>query len=70
MCIRDSAWIDDVVHNRLVRVDTFEEQESFDYGLWKAEYPQVHSYSIANFQGDGKIYPPVPKHDSTIVETD
>lgn len=65
------CWIDDLVHNRLVRADIWQEHQGEDLGLlWEMRYPQTHSYSIVDFEGRGKIYKPVLRHDSSIVETD
>lgn len=64
------CWIDDIVHNRLVRVDTTQHHEGADLGLWQTRYPDTKSYSIVSFQGEGDIHPPVLRHDASIIETD
>lgn len=67
------CWIDDVVHNRMVQVDTWQSHEGADTGLWQTSYPQIHSFSLVDFTGHGKIYPPIDdnkKFDPSIVATD
>lgn len=64
------CWIDDVVHNRLVKVTGTQHHEGADLGLWQTEYPDTTSFSIVNFRGFGSIFPPVPRHDASIVSTD
>ncbi|MDD4953397.1 MAG: pilus assembly protein TadG-related protein [Candidatus Omnitrophica bacterium] len=67
------CWLEDIVHDRKVRVDTWAYHEGTDMGLWQAKYPQTHSYSIIDFTNNCKIYPPDDenkKHDPSIVATD
>jgi len=64
------CWIQDINHNRLVEAETLQKHEGADLGLWKTQYPNTASYSIVNFEGHGKIHPPVLRHDASIVETD
>jgi hypothetical protein len=65
------AWINDVVHDRLVELTTIQShQGGSDIKLWQAQYPDIRSYSIVNFNGNGSIYPPELRHDADIVETD
>jgi len=64
------SWIDDIVHNRLVRVDTEQHHEGTDLGLWQSKYPDTKSYSVVNFTGEGDIHPPKLNHDPSIIETD
>ncbi len=64
------AWIDDIDHNRLVRVESIQRHAGADLGLWKTQYPDTTSYSVSNFRGRGKIHPPVLRHGCDIIETD
>lgn len=65
------CWIDDVEHDRLVRVDTRQHHKGKLYGqLWEANYPDRESFSQVDFRGKGQIYPPVFRHDPSIVKTD
>lgn len=64
------AWIDDIEHNRLVKVETLQKHEGADLGLWQTRYPDTHSLSWVDFRGGGSIYPPELKHDASIVKTD
>jgi hypothetical protein len=64
------CWIEDIEHNRKVRVDTWQKHEGANLGLWGTNYPETYSYSVVDFRGNGKIYPPVLRHDSSIVQTD
>lgn len=64
------CWIDDIVHNRLVRLETTQHHEGADLGIWETNYPDTRSYSVVDFRGFGQIHPPVLKHDPSIVETD
>lgn len=74
------CWIEDVVHNRKVRVDTWQYHQGADLELWKSGYPErdggsreVHSYSIADFTGMGKIHALSEadlRHDPSVVATD
>ena len=54
----------------LIKVLTHQYHQGYEYGLWKAEYPEVNSCSIACYKGKGKIHPPDPHFDSTIIRTD
>jgi len=64
------CWIDDIVHNRKVRVDSWQHHEGASLGLWDTRYPEIHSFSIIDFTGRGKIHPPKLRHDASIVVTD
>lgn len=68
------CWIDDIDHNRLVRVDTIQHHQGIDLGIWETRYPDtagnITSYSLVNFTGRGQIYEPELRHDASIVETD
>lgn len=67
------CWIDDIEHNRLVRVDTTQHHEGTDLGLWKTKYPDTDSYSVVNFTGQGKIHASSEddlRHDASITKTD
>jgi hypothetical protein len=64
------SWIDDIDHNRLVRVDTNQHHEGTDLGLWQTQYPETYSYSVVDFRGMGQIYPAVLRHDASIIDTD
>lgn len=64
------TWIEDVVHNRLVTVETTQHHQGWDFGVWETSYPDTTSYSVVNFTGRGKIHDPVLRHDASIVETD
>ncbi len=64
------AWIEDIDHNRRVRVDTWQEHQGADLGVWQTNYPEVHSYSVVDFRGRGEIRPPQLRHDSSVVTTD
>lgn len=67
------CWIDNIEHDRLVRVDIDQHHEGTDLGLWETRYPHIHSYCVADFTGTGQIHP-VPDedeyHDASIIETD
>jgi hypothetical protein len=64
------CWVDDIDHNRLVRVDTTHRHGGTDVGLWKSEYPEMKSFALIDFTGNGEIYPPDPRFDPSIVDTD
>lgn len=68
------CWIDDIDHNRLVRVDSIQHHQGIDLGIWETRYPDtagnITSYSVVNFTGRGQIYEPELRHDASIVETD
>lgn len=64
------TWIDDIKHNRLVKVDTWQSHAGADLGLWQTRYPQTHSLSWVDFRGNGSIHPPELKHDASIIKTD
>jgi len=64
------AWIDDIIHDRMVYVLTDQFHQGQDLGMWVERYPIPVSFTIANFQGRGRIFPPAPFHDSTILFTD
>ncbi|MDD5431579.1 MAG: pilus assembly protein TadG-related protein [Candidatus Omnitrophica bacterium] len=64
-------WIEDVVHDRLVRVSTTQTHAGGDLTLWQTKYPNISSYSIVSFQGDGQIKPqPKANFDADIKWTD
>ena len=64
------CWVDDIVHNRKVKADSWQNHEGADLGLWQTEYPQVHSFSIVDFTGLGSIHPAEPRFDASVVATD
>lgn len=64
------CWIDDIIHDREVRVDIVQQHEGADLGLWQTRYPDIQSYSLVSFEGDGEIHPPELRHDASIIETD
>ncbi|MFA4888091.1 MAG: pilus assembly protein TadG-related protein [Candidatus Omnitrophota bacterium] len=64
------CWLDDIVHNRKFRVDTWQDHGEGNLGLWTPTYPQAHSYSVVDFRGMGSIYPPVFRHDASIIDVD
>jgi hypothetical protein len=64
------AWIDEIIHNRRVRTDTWQSHQGAELGLWETKYPETHSFSIVNFEGNGKIYKPKPRFDASIEATD
>lgn len=64
------AWIEDVEHNRRVRVDTWQTHQGQDLGQWQTDYPDLHSFSVIDFTGRGTIHPPALDFDSSIIATD
>lgn len=69
------CWIDDIVHNRKVKVDTLQthgetRDAEVSANFWRARYPGAASFSIVDFRGNGSIFPPNPTHDSSIIMTD
>lgn len=66
------CWIDDIIHDRLVRASTTQTHGAGNLTLWNTQYPVIESYSIVNFNDEnkGSIHPPVPRHDSSITWTD
>ena len=70
------CWINDIVHDRLIRVDTKQEHEgSKDLSLFQTKYPQTISYSVVSFKGHGLIdftddKPREARFDASIIETD
>ena len=64
------CWVEDIDHNRRVRVDTWQSHQGADLGFWETKYPETHSYSIVDFKGNGEIHPPVLRHDASIIATD
>lgn len=66
------CWIDDIVHDRLLKVESNQSQEQGDLGLWKAEYPDIYSFSLVDFKGEGEITPPDTdlRFDASIIQTD
>jgi len=65
-------WIDDIIHDRLVRSSTTQTHGPGNLTLWNTQYPAIQSYSIVNFndENQGSIHPPIPRHDSSIIWTD
>ncbi len=65
-------WIDDIIHDRLVRTSTTQTHGEGNLTLWNPQYPPIQSYSIVNFndENQGRIHPPIPRHDSSIIWTD
>jgi|GEM_PF-4215016 len=62
-----------VKDNRRLKVDYTLTQEGADLGLARTEYPLVHSYSIVDFRGNGKIIPHESEdlsYGADIVQTD
>ena len=43
------AWIDDIIHNRLLRVDSDQSHQGADLEVWQSRYPATHSDSTVNF---------------------
>lgn len=67
------TWIDDVEHDRLVKVDTWQSHQGADLGLWQTRYPDTHSFSHTDFRGRGKIRPKSDddlRHDASVFRTD
>lgn len=66
------CWIDDIIHDRLVRASTTQTHGEGNLTLWNTRYPLIQSYSIVNFNDEnrGSIHPPNPRHDSSIIWTD
>lgn len=69
------CWIDDIVHNRKVKVDTLQthgetRDAEVSTNFWHSRYPPAASFSIVDFRGNGSIFPPNPTHDSSIIATD
>jgi len=65
------SWVTEIDHNRLFAVTTWQEHEGEDYGVMgQTTYPRIESYSLVDFRGNGKIYPPDPYFDATIIKTD
>ena len=67
------CWIVDILHDRRVTAYTTQHhqgQEQVSGLLWQARYPDIKSYSIVSFQGNGSIYPPKWNFDASIIETD
>lgn len=77
------CWIEEVgsssnsAHNGLVRLDTEQAHQGANLGLWQTQYPNIISFSEANFRKDrfgnsnqGQINPPNPNHEATLVRTD
>lgn len=65
------CWIDEVVHDRRVRVDTTQHHQGMELGLWQMQYPdKIQSFSIVDFTGYGKIHSPDPRFDPSIIQTD
>lgn len=64
------SWIDDIDHDRLVRVEIDQQHEGADLGLWQTRYPDIRSFSLVSFRGTGEIHEPKFEHDASIIETD
>lgn len=74
------CWMEEIIHNRLVRVDTKQQHEGREEeGIWTARYPDITSFSVVNFNGQGQIHRPlsqgemegpVLRHNPSIIETD
>ena len=65
------CWVTEINHNRLLGVITWQEHEGQDYGVMgQTTYPRIESSSQVDFRGNGKIYPPDPHFDVTIIKTD
>ncbi|MFH0763273.1 MAG: Tad domain-containing protein [Candidatus Omnitrophota bacterium] len=64
------CWIEDVIHNRKVKVDSWQGHGQLDIGFWRFLYPQIHSFSKIDFTGQGQIHAPDPRHDASIIQTD
>jgi len=64
------CWIDQVPHSQLVDIYQTQRDQGADLGVWSTEYPLVTSSSRASFSGQGKIYPPSPNYDATIILAD
>ena len=63
-------WIDDIDHDRQVKIETTQNHEGGDLVFWQTQYPVTYSYSVVSFEGEGKINPPEPRFDSSIIKTD
>ncbi|MFA5411443.1 MAG: pilus assembly protein TadG-related protein [Candidatus Omnitrophota bacterium] len=65
------CWIEDIVHDRRVKVETWQSHEGAELGtLWKTSYPALYTFSVVDFTGHGKIHPPKLRHDASIIATD
>lgn len=64
------AWIDELVHDRRLRADTWQKHQGAELGLWETKYPETYSWTKINFEGFGKIYKPDSRFDPSIEETD
>ncbi len=74
---------DDIVHDRKVKVTTWQAHQGEDYGLWRTKYPsdwdgqgspssgqRIESRSLVDFDGHGKIHPPKAEFDAKIIAID
>lgn len=64
------GWVNDINHNRRVLVESTQKHAGADLGLATTNYPDTSSFSRVSFLGNGKIYPPVPDFNASIIETD
>ncbi|RJP27425.1 MAG: hypothetical protein C4533_08190 [Candidatus Omnitrophota bacterium] len=64
------AWIDDIVHNRMLYMASLQHHEGAELGIWRTRYPNMFSYSMVNFNGNGEIYYPNPNFDASIILVD
>lgn len=68
--LKTICWIEDIEHDRRVRVDTWQYHQGAELGLWQTQYPETYSFSIVDFTGNGSIHPPKLRHDASIIATD
>jgi hypothetical protein len=74
------CWIEEIIHNRLVRVDSTQQHAGREEpGVWTARYPEIKSFSVVSFLGQGQIHRkwgedeiegPVLRHTPSIIQTD
>lgn len=64
------CWIDDIKHNRQVKLDNWQDHQGANLEIWQAQYPRIHSYSLVDFRWKGQIHPPKLEHDASIIATD
>jgi hypothetical protein len=63
-------WITDIDHDRKVTVNTTQQHQGGNLGLWQTSYPEISSYTKVDFRGNGDIGDFNPRHDASIIETD
>jgi len=63
-------WITDIDHDRKVTVNTTQQHQGGNLGLWQTSYPEISSYTKVDFSGNGDIGDFNPRHDASIIETD